>query len=294
MLPMIRRIRRPLLPCDPADGHVTENQQDCNSQVRGLPSANEALTPQNCPADPQEPKKLASQSLEFEKRSDFGQFRSDSPNPASQVNPGSNSVVHNSGEQSAENNSQPSTPAERSRFTWSRQSSESAADFQLFAAWLQLPAPRSYRKASAALGSSVHRLRRVGAHNQWQPRTAAFDEFRANTVSQALTEIVDSEIADWKARAEKFRLQEWSLHEQMIESALAISAELKRRPTRARLSDVAKLFELASTLGRRSCGLPLENDSPEAAPIPIRPDVESALAKIYGDGPEFTPEPSPK
>jgi len=82
----------------------------------------------SAPASPPEPEKT-------ENRSDSGQFRSDS----------------------IQNSSRNSHPP------WSLQRNEPAIDYLLFAAWLQLPAPRHLRKAVATLGCSLHRLRQLSA-----------------------------------------------------------------------------------------------------------------------------------
>jgi hypothetical protein len=284
MLPIIRRIRHPLLPPEPAEAQNIANQEK-------VPVSNNAISPVlNNPSHPCG-LESAHRSPEIQKRSDSGQFRSDLVTSGTDI--GASEVRSPNGasidetiagaDQHSKIDSQPSSASDQLDDCWLRQKSEAAADYQLFARWLQLPAPRSYRGAAAALGCSVHRLRRIAAGNHWKSRTAAFDNHRANAASQALDQMVDKEISDCEARARQFRNQEWLLHEQMLEAALAITVELKRRPGRVRLRDIAKLFELASVLGRRACGLPLDSDSPEPASLPARPDVEAALNKIYGE-----------
>lgn len=49
---------------------------------------------------------------------------------------------------------------------WSRQANEPAADYQLFVAWLQRPAPRFFRPAAKDLDCSLHRLRRLSVRHR--------------------------------------------------------------------------------------------------------------------------------
>jgi hypothetical protein len=178
------------------------------------------------PASPPESEKT-------ENRSDSGQFRSDSIQ-----------------------NSHPSTP--RSQPLWSLQPDEPALAYQLFAAWLQLPAPRHLRKAAATLGCSLHRLRQLSARNHWKTRAAAFDQHRANAANLSLDQLVRDETLNWKERAQRFRDQEWLLHEEMLEAARLAVHQFQRHPGRASLSEIVALYELASLFGHRACGKPFD------------------------------------
>lgn len=194
-------------------------------------------------------------NLNIQNRSDSGQFQSE--------------------------NYQPSTI--NLQHLWSLQPNEPAVDYNLFTAWLQLPSPRQFPKAASALGCSLHRLRRLSARHNWKSRAAAFDQYRANTSSLALDQLLRDETQDWHARLERFRIQEWLLHEEMIQTASAALHQIRKRPGLPRLGDVLKIIELGFTLGRLACGMPLD---PAAEPKPQPPsgylDAEAALLKIYG------------
>ena len=130
----------------------------------------------------------------------------------------------------------------------------------------------------------MYRLRKLAARHNWKTRAAAFDNHRANAASLALDQLLRDETLSWKERAERFRLHEWLLHEQMLQAATAAARELQNHPSRASLNDIVKLYELASVLGRRACGLPLDPASaPEPEPPSWHPDAEAALRKIYGE-----------
>jgi hypothetical protein len=175
---------------------------------------------------------------------------------------------------------------------WSRQPGEPAADYQLFAAWLRLPAPRPLTKSAGALGCSLHRLRRLGVRHNWRTRAAAFDNHRADAASAALDQLLRDEKLDWQERAHRFRLQEWRLHKQMAKAAQAAVREFRKHPGRASLAELTRLIELTSLLGRRSSGMPLDPAAASPAPPPDRIEVEEALRKIYGSDAEIDAKPA--
>jgi hypothetical protein len=244
------------MPVPPLNPCVDHPLPSGDSPPAGVGDDLPPVSPRTVPALPPEPGKI-------ENRSDSGQFRSD-------FKP------------------QPSTPDPRPYPLplWSLQPDEPAADFQLFAAWLQLPAPRHFTKVAPILGCSLYRLRRLSARHRWKTRAAAFDQHRANAAKVALDQILHDETSTWKERAQRFRNEEWLLHEQMLEAARRALEELQTHPGRARLKDILELYELASVLGRRACGMPLDPAAAAAAhpePPPHYLEAQAALHKIYGE-----------
>jgi hypothetical protein len=259
MLPIVRRHRQPLV---------------CGSPVPATPPAT-PLAPDQPPAGVAVA--FGAGRAETENRYNSGQFWSNSANPA----PVAASVPP--GQEPETPHCEPPVAPHQPGPLWSRQPGEPAEDYQLFAGWLQLPAPRPPRRAAAAaLGCTPHRLSRLFTRHRWRVRAAAFENHRADAASRALDELLRSQAKSWQERAHNFRLQEWLLHEQMMAAAMSAVREFEKHPGRASLTDLVKLLELASVLGRRACGLPL--DPAEAAPAPpsIRPEFEEALRKVYG------------
>lgn len=103
-------------------------------------------------------------------------------------------------------------------------------------------------------------------------------------MSEAQTHLLEEEAADWRKRAQRFRDEEWKLHEQMLQAALELIRQFRKSPyRRASLSQIVRLFDLASTLARKACGLPLDGSAPERQPSPPSGlEFEKALQKIYG------------
>ena len=257
MLPIIRRIRRPLLPSD--------SPEPASAGLVGISPASSGSVPApSASTEPAHPEKI-------EKRSDFGQFWSDSmPGTPLDGRAGSTNAPSPFGTLN------PQHP-------WSLQPNEPPADYQIFVAWLQLPVPRRFRKAAVPVGYSLHRLRQLSARHNWKTRAAAFDHYRANAASLALDQLVRDETANWKERAQRFRLQEWQLHEDMLEATSEAIRQLRKHPARISLNDLVKLYDLASILGRRACGMPLEPAvAAESNPPSSYLDFEAAPRKVYG------------
>jgi hypothetical protein len=221
---------------------------------------------------------LNSDPMQTENHTDFGQFHTDSAPPNPQLPSNHTDFGHFRTDSTI--NNPPSTI--NSLDLWQRQPNEPAADYQLFTRWLELPAPRRFTTTAAILGASVYRLRRLAALHNWRSRAAAFDNHRADASSRALDQLLQQETLDWKKRAEQFRLQEWALHEEILQAAEVAAREVRKHPNRVSLHGLVKLYELASTLGRRAVGLPLDYVPPKTEPPALRPDVEEALRKVYG------------
>ena len=284
MLPIIRRHRQPLLPSEgpeaapqpssPVAAEVTRLKPP--STIRSQPAA-EVLRP---PA--------------IKNRSDSGQFWSDSTAAPSSVPGAPPSRIEKRSDfgQCRSDSSLPQPSTLDPRPLWSRQPGEPAADYQLFAAWLRLPARRPLTKSAVALGCSLHRLRRLGVRHNWRTRAAAFDNHRADAASAALDQLLRDEKLDWQERAHRFRLQEWRLHKQMAKAARAAVREFEKHPGRASLGELTRLIELTSLLGRRACGVPLDPAAAAPDQTSHRVEVEAALRKIYGSDPEIDAKPA--
>ncbi len=147
---------------------------------------------------------------------------------------------------------------------WNRQPGEPAGDYQLFLTWLRLRPPRHLRPAAVTLKCPVSRLRKLSAARNWRARARAYDECLANAASQNLDRDLSKETADLRKRAELFRQQEWLLHEEMLAAAWEAIGKIRASKRTPNLSEIVRLLQLASDLGRRACGMPLQSSSSNA------------------------------
>jgi hypothetical protein len=81
----------------------------------------------------------------------------------------------------------------------------------------------------------------------------------------------------------------------MIQTAFEALHQIQKRPSLPSLGDLVKIIDLAFTLGRLACGMPLD-PAAEAKPDPPSgyPDAEAALLKIYGPDDSSKPAASPE
>ncbi len=231
-------------------------------------------------------------------RSDFGQFWSGSA-PAAPPPGGADSpsvpLIPNPQPAASERGDAPTgrgtlnpEPSTRSS-PWSLQPGEPPADYALFAAWLKLAPPRRFTNCAAALGLPLARLRRLSSRHHWRSRAKAFELHQARAQSRALEQLTLEKAADWKARAENFRLREWALHEELIEAASIAARELRAKTHLLSLNDICKLMDLGFTLGRLACNMPLNAPAPQLDRSASNAEFESALEKVYGQNSPFRP-----
>lgn len=170
---------------------------------------------------------------------------------------------------------------------WQRQPGESAADFTAFVAYLRLKGRRSLPAAASRVGRSPAVLRRLSARFNWTARVRAFEERLAEAGQDALDSTLVSTVAAEKSRLEKLRLDEFQLAQNVLHAAehwLVVVSNPRRRSIP--LTQVLRLIDLASKLGRLAAGLPDGNEQRPTSSQPpehwTQPSIEAALEKIYG------------
>lgn len=122
--------------------------------------------------------------------------------------------------------------------------------------------------------------------HHWVERTQAYETHMAQLQRETETAVLRDKAADWAKRQHELREEEWKLHHDCIEAArVALHRFQQRRSKTANLSDIARLIELASRLGRLATGLPTDKTEltgTENGPIRLHLDFEAMLQKVYG------------
>lgn len=90
--------------------------------------------------------------------------------------------------------------------------------------------------------------------------------------------------AEWLTRQTEVREREWRLHEKCIAAAeKALAAFMEKEKVYANLSDIARMLEVASKLGRLATGMATDKTElvgEDGGPIQV--EFKAALEKIYG------------
>jgi len=157
-----------------------------------------------------------------------------------------------------------------------QQPKESAKAFSAFSAYLNMGPERSTQAVAKALAKSEQLVRRWSARWNWVERVQAQGAYIAAVVARG-------KAVEWAKRQQELREREWEMHERCIAAAKrGLDAYMSREKVYANLSDIARMLEVASKLGRLSSGLATDKTEVTGEDGgPIRLELEAALKKVY-------------
>ncbi len=164
-----------------------------------------------------------------------------------------------------------------------QQPKESAKAFAAFSLYLNLGSDRSLAAVGQKLGKSVGLLERWSAKFGWQERVAAHVS-NLFTVEREATEVLArGKAAEWLARQQCLREEEWSIHEECIKAGREALKRFYERGKGATLGDIARMLETASKLGRLASGLATDKtEITGEVDLNFRVEVEAAIKKVFG------------
>ena len=174
--------------------------------------------------------------------------------------------------------------------SFEQQPKESCKAFTAFALYLSMGAERSTAAVGRALGKSDGLMERWAARWRWVERVAAHASHLATVEREASEALARGKSAEWLTRQQQIREREWEMHEKCIEAARrGLKAFMEREKVYANLSDIARILEVASRLGRLASGMPTDRTELTGEDGgPLRIELSAALSKIYGQA-----EPAP-
>ena len=161
---------------------------------------------------------------------------------------------------------------------------ESDKAFAAFSLYLSMGAERSTREVGKRLRKSEGLIERWSSRWQWTERVAAHAEHLAKVEREATEALARGKSAEWLTRQQTLRETEWEMHEKCIAAAKrGLAAYMEREKVYANLSDIARMLEIASKLGRLAAGMATDKTEITGEDGgPIRVELEVALRKIYG------------
>ena len=176
---------------------------------------------------------------------------------------------------------------------------ESAKAFAAFAMYLSMGSERSLAQVGKKLGKSEGLIERWSKRFDWGGRVQAHGAHFAMIEREATEAVARGKAAEWLARQEKILDREWSMHEKCLAAAeRALASFMEREKVYANLSDIARILEVASKLGRLAAGMATDKTEITGEDGgPIRVELSAALSKIYGDVVDVectSPRPSPQ
>ena len=180
-----------------------------------------------------------------------------------------------------------------------KQDRESGKAFAAFAVYLSMGSERSLAQVGQRLGKSKALLERWSKRYDWGGRVQAHGAHFAMIEREATEAVARGKAAEWLTRQEKIRDREWSMHEKCLAAAeRALASFMEREKVYANLSDIARILEVASKLGRLAAGMATDRTEVTGEDGgQIRVELSAALSKIYGDVVDVectSPRPSPQ
>jgi len=162
---------------------------------------------------------------------------------------------------------------------------ESDKAFAAFAMYLSLGPERSLAAVGRKLGKSKVLMERWSAKYNWTSRVQAHAAHLTIVEREATEALARGKSAEWLTRQTAVREREWRLHEKCIAAAeKALGAFMERDKVYANHSDIARMLEIASNLGRLATGMPTERTEVTGENGgPIQVEFEVALRKIYSE-----------
>ena len=160
---------------------------------------------------------------------------------------------------------------------------ESEKAFAAFSLYLSLGPQRGLREVARKLDKSLTVVGDWSKKFDWPARVAAHSAHLAIVEREAIEAVARGKSAEWASREQKLRETEWSMHEAAIAAAKkGLAAYMERDKVYANLSDIARMLEIASKLGRLATGLG-DGEHRNGNDLPaMRVEVTVALEKIYG------------
>ena len=180
-----------------------------------------------------------------------------------------------------------------------KQDRESGKAFAAFAVYLSMGSERSLAQVGKKLGKSEGLIERWSKRYDWGGRVQAHGAHFAMIEREATEAVARSKATEWLKRQQELREREWMMHEKCIAAAeRGLKAFMEREKVYANLSDIARMLEVASKLGRLAAGMATDRTEITGEDGgPIRVELSAALNKIYGDVVDVectSPRPSPQ
>ena len=166
-----------------------------------------------------------------------------------------------------------------------QQPKESGKAFAAFAMYLSMGSERSLAQVGKKLGKSEGLIERWSKRFDWGGRVQAHGAHFAMIEREATEAVARGKATEWLKRQQELREREWMMHEKCIAAAeRGLKAFMEREKVYANLSDIARILEVASKLGRLAAGMATDKTEITGEDGgPIRIELVAALNKIYGD-----------
>jgi hypothetical protein len=161
---------------------------------------------------------------------------------------------------------------------------ESAKAFEAFTTYLGMGGSRSLEAVGQKLGKSKALMERWSKRHNWVARVEAHAEHITALTRSAEVEVVREFALERAKRNAAQEESEWQTRCELLALAREKIQKWREKPEKlGTLEGIARLLELASKLGRLSCGMATDKTEKTIEEThTVNVDFELALKKIYG------------
>lgn len=179
---------------------------------------------------------------------------------------------------------------------YEQQPGESNKAFAAFQMYLSLGGKRTSHEVGRKLSKSWQLCERWSFKHHWVERASAYDASLAAAEHEAALATARMNGIDFAKRREQIMAEEWEMHGKCIAAAKkALDAFLAREKVWANLSDISRVLEVASKLGRLAAGMATDKTEVTGANGgPVEVAIQAQLDKVFGPVVDVEAQPVPK
>ena len=162
---------------------------------------------------------------------------------------------------------------------------ESSAAYQAFLAYQKAGPTRTILKTVKATSQAKTSCERWSRRFNWVERVKKHEEKIELDLQKQQHQAATKRGVNWAVRAQKLKEQEWEVANKLMDGGKKLLERLLDKQERKLTgSDVARLLEVASKLGRLSAGMATEQQAVAVASQnnAVGVDFNAALSKVYG------------
>jgi len=163
---------------------------------------------------------------------------------------------------------------------------ETPRAFNAFMTWFQLGRARSHQAVADKLGEGLPTVKNWASKYDWSDRLLSFNAGLLQQQALDTAEQQRKQIADWSARLNRFREQEWDAAQKLLSAAQCFLETFgDEQVGKMTLSQVSRALRISSEIGRSALAGAELPPSAEPALAPIQRQMLDAIARIYGQAP---------
>jgi hypothetical protein len=169
-------------------------------------------------------------------------------------------------------------------FPFEQQPDETAKAFEAFRVYLNLGPARSLAEVARNLGKSEGLIERWSRRHHWGERISEHGKHIAVLTRKAEVQVVNEFALERAKRNAAQEESEWQTRCELLALAREKIQKWREKPEKlGTLEGIARLLELASKLGRLSCGMATDKTETEVQETrTLSVEFKAAIEKIYG------------